>query len=365
MKTPKAPDPYKTAAAQQKAETAAAGASSVMNNPNIVNPYGSQTYSIAGWEQVPDAMGRMQSVPRYTQTQTLSPDQQRLLGLETQSQYNMGQTAVEQSAKMRQHLGTAASTAGLRDWGQTRQDQGPTDRQGVQNAMMQLYQRGAAGKNAAEQTQLAARGMNAGSSQYGSTAKRQGDEFTDAALKAYLGSGEEARAAQGAYNEAGAQQDAQRQAQLQEMLAMRNQPINEISALMSGSQVNVPQFAGYQGQGINAANIGGYINNAYNQQAQQAGAFNSGLFNLAGAGLKAWGASDRRLKKDIKPLRASLAGVPLYTFRYRVNPGVIQVGVMADEVRLMHPHAVTMIGGFDHVDYEMLRKLDKDKGNKP
>jgi hypothetical protein len=277
----------------------------------------------------------------------------------------MGQTAVEQSAKMRQHLGTAASTAGLRDWGATRQDQGPTDRAGVQNAMMQLYTRGAAGKNAAEQTQLAARGMNAGSSQYGSTAKRQGDEFTDAALKAYLGSGDEARAAQESYNAAGAQQDAQRQAQLQEMLAMRNQPINEISALMSGGQVNVPQFAGYQGQGINPANIGQYINNAYNQQAQQAGAFNSGLFNLAGAGLSAFGKSDRRLKKDIKPIRATLAGAPLYLFRYRFDPGKMQVGVMADEVRVLHPKAVRRIDGYDHVNYEMLHKIDKDKGAHP
>lgn len=361
MKTPKAPDPYATAAAQQKAEVGAAGASSIMNNPNIVNPYGSQTYSIAGWEQVPDARGKMISVPRYTQTQTLSPDQQRLLGLETQSQYNMGQTAVEQSAKMRQHLGTAASTAGLRGWGQTRQDQAPTDRAGVQNAMMQLYTRGAAGKNAAEQAQLAARGMNAGSSQYGATAKRQGDEFTDAALKAYLGSGDEARASQEAYNAAGGQQDAQRQAQLQEMLAMRNQPINEISALMSGSQVNVPQFAGYQGQGINPANIGQYINNAYNQQAQQAGAFNQGLFNLAGAGLTAW--SDRRLKRGIKPINARLAGVPLYRFRYVFDPAVEQVGVMADEVRVLHPEAVSTLNGFDRVDYDMLRK--RDKGTQP
>ena len=32
--------------------------------------------------------------PRYTQTTTLSPDQQKLLGLETQGKYNLGNTAV-------------------------------------------------------------------------------------------------------------------------------------------------------------------------------------------------------------------------------------------------------------------------------
>src|SRR6187455_2214298 len=115
---PKPPNPYTQAAAQQKAEVGAAGASSVMNNPNIVNPWGSQSYSIAGWEEVPDAKGKMMKVPRYTQTQTLSPDQMKLLGLETQGQYNLGQTAVEQSAKMRDYLGKTMDTSGWANWNQ-------------------------------------------------------------------------------------------------------------------------------------------------------------------------------------------------------------------------------------------------------
>jgi len=288
MKSPKPPDPYQTAGAQQRSEIGAAGASSIMNNPNVITPYGSQSYSIAGWEQVPDATGKMISVPRYTQTQTLSPDQMRLMGLQTQGQYNMGQTAVEQSAKLREHLKGGVDNSKWQQWGNIRQDQAPTDRAGVQNAMMELYNRGAAGKNAAEQTQLAARGMNVGSAQYGSTAKRQGDEFTDATLKAYLGSGDEARASQAAYNEATNQMGAQRGQQMQEALGLRNQPINEITALLGGSQVTMPQFSPYQGQGINAANIGQYIGNNYAQQSNAANQFNSGLFNVAGAGLGGW-----------------------------------------------------------------------------
>jgi len=324
-KSPKPPNPYQTAASQQQAETGAAIGQSIIGNPNVYSPYGSQTYSIAGWEQVPDAQGRMISVPRYNMTQQLSPDQQRLLALQTQQQYNMNQTGVEQSAKLRNLLGQSVSTAGLTGWnqgpqaanlatgfggqGEIRQDQAPTDRAGVQNAMMQLYNRGAAGKNAAEQAQLAARGMNVGSAQYGTVAKRQGDEFTDATLKAYLGSGDEARAAQAAYNQAQQQryqealgragfsnealatmfnmggsaadrQNALRQAQLQETLALRNQPLNEISALLAGGQVTMPQFNPYQSQGINAPNLAGQIQSNYQQQAQNANAFNSGLFSL-------------------------------------------------------------------------------------
>ena len=40
----------------------------------------------------------------------------RLMGLQTQSQYNLGQTAVEQSAKLRDLLGKSVNTEGLQGW---------------------------------------------------------------------------------------------------------------------------------------------------------------------------------------------------------------------------------------------------------
>ena len=373
---PKPPNPYTQAAAQQKAEVGAAGASAVMNNPNIVNPWGSQSYSIAGWEEVPDAKGKMMKVPRYTQTQTLSPDQMKLLGLETQSQYNLGQTAVEQSAKMRDYLGKTMDTSGWANWNQgpgmenIRQDQEPTDRRGVENAMMQLYGRQAQGKNTAEMASMAAKGLNPGSSQYGATAKRQGDEMTDAALKAYLASGEESRASQAAYNQAGQQRfdmggaiadrgNALRGMQAQEGFAMRNQPINEISALMSGAQVTMPQFSPYQGQGINAAPVGQYMSNAYNAQMANYANQQSGIFGLGGAVASAIPWSDRRLKQDIRKIDGDLSGAPLYEFRYIAFPHVVHVGVMSDEVRELHPDAILPIGGYDTVDYEMLKARHK------
>jgi hypothetical protein len=288
----------------------------------------------------------------------------------------MGQTAVEQSAKMRDYLGRPIDTSSWAQWNQgpnpenIRQDQGPTDRRGVENAMMQLYQRGASGKNQAEMNQLAARGLNPGSSMYGSTAKRQGDEFTDAALKAYLGSGEEARASQDAYNRAAEQRynmggqtadraNALRGMQAQEGFALRNQPINEIAALMSGAQVTMPQFSPYQGQGINSAPIGQYMSNAYNAQMAQAANTNSGIFGLGNAIAGAIPWSDRRLKQDIEPLDGDLAGAPLYRFRYRAFPQARHVGVMSDDVRALHPDAVLPIGGYDTVNYEMLKSRHK------
>jgi hypothetical protein len=84
---------------------------------------------------------------------------------------------------------------------------------------------------------------------------------------------------------------AQQQA-LAEAIQQRQMPLNEISALMSGSQIQNPQFGAYAGQNVapppiaNAtAQQGAYAQNAYNQQVAQDNALTSGLFSLGGAAL--------------------------------------------------------------------------------
>lgn len=92
-----------------------------------------------------------------------------------------------------------------------------------------------------------------------------------------------------------------RQQGVQELLAFRNQPINEISGLMSGGQVNIPQFQGYNAPTVANTDVSGnyYNSAAINQQnyatkaAQQnalvgglAGLGGSGLYGLASGGLK-------------------------------------------------------------------------------
>ena len=101
---PSAPDPYATAAAQGQQNQIASQYNTASGNVNEVNPYGTVSYQ--AMEQVPIYTNGQISgyAPRYQRTTTLSPDQQKLLGLETQSKYNMGTTAVEQSANLRDHL---------------------------------------------------------------------------------------------------------------------------------------------------------------------------------------------------------------------------------------------------------------------
>src|SRR5215831_3245985 len=116
VSSPRPPNPYQQASAQQASDLYSGQASSIINNANESNPYGSVSYGNAGYETIYDAQGRPTYVPRYTRTVQLSPDQQRLLGLQTQAQYNLGQTAVSQSAKMRDYLGQNVTGEGLQGW---------------------------------------------------------------------------------------------------------------------------------------------------------------------------------------------------------------------------------------------------------
>jgi hypothetical protein len=158
---------------------------------------------------------------------------------------------------------------------------------------------------------------------------------------------------------------------MQEGFALRNQPINEIMALLGGSQVNMPQFAPFSRQGIGAAQPGGYMAQNYANQLQQSSAQNQGLFGLAGAGLGAIGqagglgmfmGSDPRLKTGITPTGQRLAGLPVYSFTYRNHPGVPRqlrgtstVGVMSTDARELHPDAVRVAdNGYDEVNYALL-----------
>ncbi len=296
---PQSPDPYATAAAQNSQNQFSSQYNSVAGNANEVNPYGTVSYKAT--EQVPIYTNGQISgyAPRYERTTTLSPDQQKLLGLETQGKYNMGTAAVEQSAKLREHLKGGVDTSQWTPWQtglqtqNTRQDQTPTDRPAIEKAMMDSYNRTTAPQERAQEASLAARGLAPGSQGYGNYQMQRDDNRAEQARQAYIASGNESRAAEGAYNAASAQRynmdqslanyyNAMRGGQAQETYAQRNQPINEITALMSGGQATIPQFQGYQGSPVQASNIAQYINDNYKAQSSAAAQTNAGIFSMIG-----------------------------------------------------------------------------------
>jgi hypothetical protein len=154
---------------------------------------------------------------------------------------------------------------------------------------------------------------------------------------------------------------------LQQQIALRNQPLNEISALLSGSQVQMPQFQGYSGvsvaptpylQAMQAQDAAAM--QRYGIQANQAASNMSGLYGLAGAGLQAAGAagsfgalfSDRRLKSNVVRIGTHPLGIGVY--EYDIFGGR-QRGVMADEVEAVMPEAVsTHENGYKMVNYGLL-----------
>jgi len=142
---------------------------------------------------------------------------------------------------------------------------------------------------------------------------------------------------------------------LSETSFLRNQPFNELSAALSGSQLG--QF---QGQPIQAQPVDIIGANALSQQAKLAN-FNAqnqfgsdilgGLFGLGSAALLA--PSDRRLKTDIRKVGKTDDGLNVYTYRY-ITGGPVQMGVMADEVEKVKPEAVGELHGFKAVNYGMI-----------
>jgi len=233
-------------------------------------------------------------------------------------------------------------------------------------------------------SQAALQGLNLdiGANQQGFSQALQGGQYANAADLAQFGAAQQAQQAQNqaiaqnygqgmtaaqAQNATEAQRynqamqaaqfgnTAQQQA-LAQALTQRQLPLNEINALMSGSQIQNPQFGAYQGQTITPAPIanaaaqqGAYNQNLYNQQV---GTYNTnveGLYNLGGATARA---SDIRLKSNIKRLGTHKSGLGIYEYDIF---GRHEVGVMAQEALVLRPDVVLHHpAGFLMVDYGRL-----------
>lgn len=140
---------------------------------------------------------------------------------------------------------------------------------------------------------------------------------------------------------------------LSSQLALRQQPINEILALSGQSQVQSPAFAPTPSTGLAGTDVGGIINQGYNQQNQQYSNQQSqlgGLFS-AGANLLPLAFSDRRLKTNIEDTGERIAGVPVKTWDWK--DGGSGAGVIAQELEKKHPDLVdnTHPSGMKRVDY--------------
>lgn len=142
---------------------------------------------------------------------------------------------------------------------------------------------------------------------------------------------------------------------------MADQLVGQYYGQLSGAAGLGEGAAAQTGQfGAQAAqNAGQFTAQAGTAQASgTAGITNSITGFLQEADMAALMASDRRVKDDIKKIGALDSGLPVYSFRYK-GSSLPQVGVMADEVRKIAPHAVHRHPrlGVDFVDYKAVSLL--------
>jgi hypothetical protein len=292
-KAPAPPDPYATAGAQTGANVNSAIASGVIGNVNQTGPYGSTSYNQTDTYTMTGPDGKTYQVPRYTQTTTLSPEQQQLYNQQTQIGSKMNNLASGQLDTLGSVLGTRASADGL----PSVTNDFSADRARVEQAMFDRINPQLERDRAGLENNLTNQGFQRGTDAFNEAMGEYGRNVNDSRLAiTERGLGEQ----QGLFG----MQQSNRERALTEMLALRNQPINEIGALMSGGQVSLPQFAGYNAPQIGAADVSGNVYNSaalansqwQTQQqaaAQKQAALYGGLGGIGGAGL--YGATSGKL----------------------------------------------------------------------
>jgi hypothetical protein len=325
---PAAPDPVKTAEAQGTMNQNTATTQQLLNMTNQVTPDGSLTYTQSGNNTFTGADGKTYTVPQFTATQSLSPTGQKLYDLTSQTKLNLGNAGVTASKKIGDLLGTNVNL----------------NNDAVENRLMDLGTRRLQPQFARDEASMRANlvnsGIRPGSDAWNTEMTRLSQNKNDALDQLILSGHGTA---------------------VNDILTERNQPINEISALMSGSAVGQPNFTNTPQTQVAGTDYAGMVQNNYNaanQQYQtkvaQNNALMGGLFGLGGTlgGMGIYKYSDRRLKTDVERIGTTSHGLPLYEYTIDGNR---ERGVMADEVERVMPEAVkTGSDGFKMVNYAML-----------
>jgi hypothetical protein len=250
---PAAPDPMKTAQAQSQMNKETAVAQYGLNATNQVGPSGSLSYKQIGtWQD---------GTPRFEATTALNEGEQQVYDTNLATRQNVGAIGRDQSARIGELLGTPFKIGDATDSKIAQIQKGFLDPEWAKREQKL-------------ESDLIARGIRPGTEAYTRMKGDFSNQRSNAYDQSYLN----------AYN------TAQKAA-----LTERNQPINEITALMAGSQVSNPSannvttptagiaptdFIGAQQQSLNQQNVG------YQAQVANNQAMMNGLFGLGGAAAK-------------------------------------------------------------------------------
>jgi len=255
------PDYTGAAEATSQGNIDAARMATAANRVNQVNPYGSLNYAVTGT----DPYGN----PTWTATTSLSPDQQELYNYDISTSKGLGQLQEKGLGYVGQMLDKPFSTSNLAQFG-------IKGGENYEDAIMRRLQPTIAAEQKSFDAQMANQGIPVGSEAYMNAKRvfdaRQNDKLTSAITGGFdVGS-------------------RMRQQQFGEEAYMRNEPINTLNAVRSGSQVtgpsgyfvNAPQQATTTGADyLSAAGMTGNANiAAANAENAQRNAMISGLFQM-------------------------------------------------------------------------------------
>jgi hypothetical protein len=315
-KAPKPTDPKLTSAATTGTNISTAIANAYLTNMNETGPDGTKTFDQTGMMSVTDPYtGKTYQIPRFSVTTTLSPEQQAIKDQQNSADLNLATLGNNLSGQLGTKLtgnfslGNEAVESRLFDLGRKRLD--PMFAQRDEDLRTRLANQGIKAGTAAYDREMALLGQ------------QQNDAFNNLLLQ---GRGQAS----------------------QELLAEDNQRINQISALLSGGQVSMPNFmtgANVMGAATtdNAAIIGNYDNARMEAWKANQGAFGGllggmgGLFE--GLGTAGLSLSDERAKTDKERIGETEDGMGIYSYRYKGSPKK-QIGLMAQEVQKKKPQAV-------------------------
>jgi len=413
---PPAPD-YRGAAQETAAGNLdAARAAAAANRVNQVTPYGNLDYAVTG----SDPYGN----PTWTATTNLSDVGRQLLGTQNAASLGLGQTINAQLGNVQNVMGkgfnpqTAPITTnvgqanlnpltgqanlqtqtdyagGMQGWDKANQllmarlqpqmeiQQKNLDAQLANQGVVagtEAYNRAKMGlgmqqNDLLNQAQLS--GLSAGNTlfnqglqgaQFGNAAQQQGYQNTQAQQQANNAIAQQQFGNQLTNANLG---NAAQQQQYNQAMTNYNMPLNTLSALRTGAQVQNPTFINAPQQAttagadlLGAATAQGNYNTAANNAATAAqSSLTGGLMNLGGTLGAVALMSDIRTKENIEPIGVAQNGLTVYRYEYKnefkdcelAGHGV-HYGYMAQEVEQVYPYAVrTLDDGYKVVDYGLL-----------
>ena len=320
QKAPQPTDPKLTSAATTGTNISTSIANAYLQNMNEYGPDGTKTFDQTGMTTVTDPYtGKTYQIPKFSVTTTLSDQQKAIKGQQDAASLNLATLGKDLSGTLGQQLtgnfslGNEETEGRLFDLGRKRLDP--------------MF----ANRDEDLRTRLANQGIKAGTAAYDREMGLLGQQENDA------------------YNSLLLQGRGQAS---QELLTEDNQRINQISALLGGGQVSMPNFmTGANVGAIPTTDNASIIGNSDNAkmaawQANQA-AMGSMLGGLGGL----FTLSDPKAKTDKKKIAETDDGMSIYKFKYNGSPKT-EIGLMATDVKKRKPGAVKKApSGLMMVDY--------------